>query len=266
MPAAAANRVARVSPPSSMLRAIIFDVDGTLADTEEVHRQAFNATFRECGLDWFWSPADYRRLLAISGGRERMTRYALENPLPNRAEGLTPANIAEIHRLKTARYAALLEAGRVPLRPGVARLLREARDGGVRLAIATSSARSNLETLLDLNLEPGWRDWFDVIESSDTTHEKKPSPAVYRAVLAGLALAAEDCIAVEDTCNGLRAARAANLCTVITTHRYTRDERFPGAALVVDGLGEPGHPPRLLQGSLHDEPCVNLALLRSLLA
>lgn len=255
-----------MSPSVPTLQAIIFDVDGTLADTEEVHRQAFNATFRECGLDWFWNPAEYRRLLAISGGRERMTRYALERPLPNRSEGLSQANIAEIHRLKTARYAALLEAGRVPLRPGVARLLREARDGGVRLAIATSSARSNLETLLDLNLEPGWRDWFDVIESSDTTHEKKPSPAVYHAVLAGLALASENCVAVEDTNNGLRAARAAGLCTVITTHRYTRDEGFAGAALVVDGLGEPGHPPRLLRGSLRNEACVNLRLLRSLLA
>lgn len=266
MQKAAQHRGAHMSASRGQLRAIIFDVDGTLADTEEVHRQAFNATFLEVGLDWFWSPEDYRRLLAISGGRERMARYATENLRSRRDECLTPACIAEIHQLKTARYAALLEAGQVPLRPGVARLLGEARADGVRLAIATSSARSNLEALLDLNLESDWRAWFDVIESSDTTQEKKPSPAVYHAVLRGLSLSGARCVAIEDTSNGLHAARAAGICTVITTHRYTREERFPGAALVADGLGEPDHPPRLREGSLLAESCVNLALLRRLLS
>ena len=253
-------------PSGSRLQALVFDVDGTLADTEEIHRQAFNATFEERGLDWCWSPAEYRRLLAISGGRERMTRYAAEHPPANQEHDLTAADIAEMHRLKTARYAALLEAGRVPLRQGVARLLREARDNGLRLAIATSSALSNLETLLDLNLAPDWRSWFEVVESSDTTVEKKPSPAVYQAALRRLGLDATACIAVEDTLNGLLAARAAGLCTVITTHRYTREDDFPGAALVVEGLGEPDSPPPVRQGTLDAGTCVNLAVLRGLLA
>lgn len=253
------------APSGSQLQALIFDVDGTLADTEEIHRQAFNATFEAQGLGWCWSPAEYRSLLAISGGRERITRYAAEHPPTKQGKSLSLTDIAAIHRLKTARYAALLEAGRVPLRPGVARLLSEARDQGIRLAIATSSARSNLETLLDLNLTPGWRGWFEVVESNDTTVEKKPSPAVYQAVLRGLGLDATACIAVEDTLNGLLAARAAGLCTVITTHRYTQEDRFPDAALVVEGLGEPTSPPRVSLGSLGSEICVNLTVLRALL-
>ena len=260
------RRDSQARRPTSRLQALVFDVDGTLADTEEIHRQAFNVTFDDCALGWSWSPVEYRRLLAISGGRERMTRYAAEHPPANRKNGLTAADITEIHRLKTARYAALLEAGRVPLRQGVARLLREARDEGVRMAIATSSARSNLETLLDLNLDAGWRSWFEVIESSDTTHEKKPSPVVYLTVLRRLGIDAAACIAVEDTLNCLVAARAAGLCTVITTHCYTREDHFPGAALVVDGLGEPGLPPQVRQGSLGAEPCVNLRVLRDVLA
>ena len=245
------------------LRAIVFDVDGTLADTEEIHRQAFNATFREYGLDWFWNPQVYQRLLAISGGRERMTHYAAEQP---DAGPLAPTSIPEMHRRKTACYAALLETGRVPLRPGVIRLLREAREAGLKLAIATSSARSNLDTLLDLNLPPDWRTWFAAIETCETTPEKKPSPALYLAALRGLGLGAGECLALEDTRNGLLAAHAAGLCTVVTTHRYTRHEDFDDAALVVDGLGEPGRPPHVLRGSLRSQPCVTLDLLDELLA
>ena len=132
------------------LEGIIFDVDGTLADTEELHRQAFNASFRAFGLAWEWTPPRYQELLAISGGRERMAHYAAALALSGVPVTLTPQRIAEIHRDKTARYGQLLRAGNLALRPGAARLMQEARAAGVRLAIATSSARSNLETLLNL--------------------------------------------------------------------------------------------------------------------
>ena len=247
------------------LKAIIFDVDGTLADTEEVHRLAFNATFRECGLDWFWTPTLYEQLLSVSGGRERITSYAAEHPHKATGGELTPQRVAEIHRIKTDRYAALLAAGRIPLRDGTVRLLHEARAVGVRLAIATSSARSNLDTLLDLNLTGDWRSWFEAIATCETTPDKKPSPAVYLEALHTLGLPAAGCVAIEDTQNGLRAASAAALSTVITTHRYTRRHAFAGAALVVDSLGEPDQPPKLLHGNLHGEACVTLTLLAQLL-
>jgi HAD superfamily hydrolase (TIGR01509 family) len=248
------------------LKAIIFDVDGTLADTEEVHRQAFNATFLDFELDWFWTAERYRELLAVSGGRERMAFYAASLRPGSAGYGLAASIIAEIHQQKTARYAALLAAGKIRLRSGAERLLREALAAGVMLAIATSSARSNLETLLDLNLPAGWRDWFSVIESSDSTVEKKPSPAVYQAVLAKLPRSANECVVIEDTVNGLRAATSAGICTVITTHRYTRQDHFPGAALVVDGLGERGHSPQVLSGDLRGYSCVELGLLNALVA
>lgn len=247
------------------LKALIFDVDGTLADTEEVHRLAFNRAFAEYGIPWEWTPALYERLLAVSGGRERIDHYMRELLAQGPGEILTPDLIRELHQRKTAIYAALIRDGHLSLRPGVARLLGEAREAGLRLALATSSARSNLETLLDMNLPAGWRDWFDAIESCDSVPAKKPSPAVYEAALRGLQLPPTACIAFEDTLNGLRAARAAQLVTVITTHRYTQSRQFPGAALVTDGFGDPDAPCKLSQGTLGPERWVTVALLRRLL-
>ncbi len=248
------------------LKALIFDVDGTLADTEELHRLAFNRAFAEYGIPWEWSPVRYERLLAVSGGRERIDFHMRELLAEGPGEILTPDLIRELHARKTEIYAERLRVGQLRLRPGVARLLREARDAGLRLALATSSARSNLETLLDLNLAADWRDWFDAIESCDTVEPKKPSPAVYLAALRGLNLPASACLAFEDTLNGLKAARAAQLVTVVTTHRYTQARHFPGAALVVDGLGEPDAPCTVTAGSLFGERCVTVALLRRLRA
>lgn len=247
------------------LQALIFDVDGTLADTEEVHRQAFNRAFAEYAIPWEWSPALYERLLAVSGGRERIDFYMRELLALGPGEILTPDLIRELHARKTEIYAEMLRAGRVRLRPGVARLLHEARSAGLRLALATSSARSNLEALLDMNLRADWRDGFDAIESCDTVAAKKPSPAVYLAALRGLNLPPGTCIAIEDTLNGLKAARAAQLVTVITTHRYTQAHAFTGAALVTDGLGEPDAPCTVSAGLLGGEPCVTVPLLRRLL-
>jgi len=252
------------STEMTRLQALIFDVDGTLADTEEMHRLAFNRAFAEYGIPWEWSPALYERLLAVSGGRERIDFYMREELAKGPGEILTPDLIRELHARKTALYAEMLRLGQLRLRPGVARLLREARDAGLKLALATSSARSNLETLLDMNLPADWRDWFDAIESCDTVQAKKPSPAVYLAALRGLNLPASACIAFEDTLNGLKAARAAQLLTVITTHRYTQARQFPGAALVTDGLGEPDAPCAVTAGSLLGEACVTVALLRRL--
>jgi len=248
------------------LQALIFDVDGTLADTEEIHRQAFNRAFAEFGIPWDWTPALYERLLSISGGRERIDAYMRELLAEGPGEILTPDFIRELHARKTALYGEMIRAGHLQLRPGVARLLAEARAAGLRLALATSSARSNLETLLDMNLPADWHGWFDAIESCDTVPLKKPSPAVYLAALRALDLPASACIAFEDTLNGLLSARGALLVTVITTHRYTQARHFPGAALVTDGLGEPDAPCSVLHGSLAEEACVNLAALRRLLA
>jgi len=246
------------------LKAIIFDVDGTIADTEEHHRVAFNETFASFGLDWHWSVDTYRRLLCISGGRERMLVYASEPGVTTPPTDNLPALVAEIHRAKTAHFGAFLATGRVGLRPGVARLMRQARAEAIRLAIATSTAYSNVRALLNANLPPSWPDWFDVLVTADHISTKKPSPAVYRHALLKLGLRADACVAIEDTRNGLRAARGAGLRTVITTNHYTEHETFAGAGLIVDHLGEPALPCQARHGL--EVELVDTAILRAVLA
>lgn len=247
------------------LQGIIFDVDGTLADTEDVHRLAFNHVFQEYGLDWNWTPELYRELLTISGGRERIADYGrrLRRRFPS--DEAFDEFVVTMHKAKTRKYAAMLTEGQVRLRPGIRRLLDEARDAGLKLGIATSSARSNIETLLDNNLPPGWRQWFSAFETCDSVPQKKPSPAVYLAALAQLGTAARHTVALEDTRNGLAAARGAGLVTIVTTHRFTRDHDFPDADLVVDSAGEPSAPFTVLQGCADGHRYIDLALFETLL-
>lgn len=246
------------------LEAVIFDVDGTLADTEDVHRLAFNRAFREFELDWNWTPKLYEELLRISGGRERITYYGadLAQQFPHK-EAFSQF-VRDLHGVKTQIYAEMLNAGEVPLRPGVKRLLAEIRAANLTLAIATSSTYSNLKTLLDRNLPADWASWFSAIATCDTVTEKKPSPAVYQAVLDSLELDPAHAVALEDTVNGCLAATGAGIATVITTHFFTRRHHFPNASLVVNGIGEPDQPFTLIRGDAGGHTMVDCALLERL--
>lgn len=236
----------------SQPRALIFDVDGTLADTErDGHRVAFNAAFAEAGLDWRWSEALYGELLRVTGGKERIAQF-----IDAHCPGFSPPGgqpladfIAGLHRAKTRHYVALLGQGDVPLRSGVLRLLREARAAGVRLAIATTTTPENVSALLDNAGEPGLRDWFEVIAAGDVVPRKKPAPDIFTLALEELALTAADCAVIEDSDNGAMAALSAGLDTLIVTlSHYTGDQDFGQAALVVDQLGEPDAPGRVVGG------------------
>ncbi|MCG6895936.1 MAG: HAD family hydrolase [Thiocapsa sp.] len=244
-------------------KALIFDVDGTLADTErDGHRPAFNAAFAEAGLDWRWDVERYGRLLAVTGGKERIQTYIEEEGV-ELAPSLDQADfIAALHRSKTRHYVARLEQGAIPLRPGVLRLLREARDAGVRLAIATTTTPENVNVLLDNAGEAGLRDWFEVIAAGDVVPLKKPAPDIFILALAELGLDARDCVAIEDSDNGVRSALAAGLrALLVTVNAYTQGQDFRGVPLVVDQLGEPARPARALVGDLAGQPLVDLALL-----
>lgn len=212
-----------------MLRALIFDVDGTLAETEELHRQAFNQAFTEAGLGWRWDVPLYAKLLDITGGKERMA-YFQRNYLS--ARQLDTAALASLHAAKTLIYTDLATRC-VTLRPGVERLLTEAEASGVRLAIATTTSRANVDALLAATLG---RNPFEVIAAGDEVAAKKPEPDVYLLALQRLNLPASFCIALEDTKNGVRSAVAAGIECVVTMSIYGGQGPFLGASAVVPGL------------------------------
>ncbi len=243
------------------LKGIIFDVDGTIADTEEIHRQAFNQTFKEFKLDWRWSVADYRRLLLISGGRERL-RACLKQDQALADKISDPAGFVKaLHLKKSENYRALLVAADLGLRPGILRLIQEATAHNIPLGIATSSSRANLKTLINKTLQAEPEALFGMIVTGDTVADKKPSPLAYQCALAGLGLATPGCIAIEDTYNGNRAALGAGLNCVVTTHEYTRNDDFSGAALVLNHLGEPDKPCTAADGYQCGRVCVDIELL-----
>lgn len=248
------------------LRGLLFDVDGTLADTErDGHRVAFNRAFARAGLEWHWDVPTYGKLLEVSGGKERLRHFIDRECADFRPPGGLDAFIAELHASKTECFRDLVAGGSIPLRPGVQRLLRQARRAGLRLGIATTTTEANVRALLDSTLGPeGWG-WFDVIAAGDVVPAKKPAPDIYRLALRELRLESRQCIAIEDSDNGLAAATAAGLLTVVTVNGYTRHQEFPGAALVVDQLGEPESGFRVLAGDPAGSTFVDLAVLDRLL-
>jgi len=222
------------------LKALIFDVDGTLADTESAHLAAFNHAFAEQGLDWHWDVALYTSLLEISGGKERMLHY-WNHSHPDMKDidgsGLRDT-IDHLHALKTAAYEAAVQGGAVQLRPGVLALIEQAHQQGLRLAIATTTSPVNIAVLLRNAIGPDWKDLFIVIEDASTAPKKKPHPLVYVQTLARLGLPSSACLALEDSSNGLKAALAADLNTIVTVNSFTKHHNFSGALKVLPNLAD----------------------------
>ena len=258
------------------LKALIFDVDGTLAETErEGHRLAFNRAFADAGLDWYWNEEVYGDLLAVSGGKERIRFFIKDYApcfpgtvcVPGKSD--TPVNlpyfIAQLYATKTGYYQRLLKDGKIPLRPGVQRLILAARAAGIRLAIATTSAQENAIALLRTTLGPNSPDWFEVIAAGDIVPRKKPAPDIYHYVLEKMRLPAKECLVFEDSEHGLESAVQVGLPTVVTIHDYTRMQNFSTAALVLDHLGEPDYPFRAIAGPVGSATYFDLDLAQQLL-
>jgi HAD superfamily hydrolase (TIGR01509 family) len=222
-----------------MLKALIFDVDGTLADTEAVHLEAFNHAFAQEGMGWHWDTALYTRLLEISGGKERMAHYwgMVNADVKELSAGATQATIHRLHEIKTAYYENAVNAGAVSLRPGVLALMSDARRQGLQLAIATTTSPVNIAALLRAAVGPDWRSHFLAIGDASSSPLKKPHPQVYLQVLNDMGLIASQCLAFEDSSNGLRAATAAGIRTIVTPNGFTAHHDFSGALRVVPDLG-----------------------------
>lgn len=248
---------------SNRLQCLIFDVDGTLANTErDGHRVAFNRGFQTAGLDWHWSVDFYGELLTVSGGKERL-KYFLRQYLPEfKPNGDLNDFVAHLHQLKTKHYLELLNSGAIGLRPGTKRLIESARAAGITLAIATTTSLPNVIALLEKYLD---LDWFAVIAAGDIVPAKKPAPDIYHYVIKRLELDADSVVVVEDSDNGLASAIAAGLTTVVTVNNYTEQQDFSQAALVLSDLGEPEQPCRVIQGNLAGN-YLDLVALRSILS
>lgn len=224
---------------------LIFDCDGVLADTERyAHLPAFNATFREFGLSLQWSEEEYGRKLQTAGGKERMASeltpdFVRANGLPTDPAELA-AEVAKWHKRKTQIYTDLVDGGKIPPRPGVSRIIREAQDAGWKLAVASTSAEPSVRAILRNAAGPERADRFDLVLAGDVVAHKKPAPDIYLLAVEKLGVDPNEVLVIEDSRNGLEAAHAAGLRCLITVNGYTAKEDFSEAILVVSSLGEPG--------------------------
>ncbi len=268
-----------------MVRALIFDVDGTLAQTErDGHRVAFNLAFEGLGLDWHWDIDFYGQLLEIGGGKERLRHYIftycsdlllyphryrhsleLVNVSVSNFQGSEfDRFIVSVHRLKSQFYAQILKENQIPLRIGVKRLILEAREKGVRGAIASTASVENVKALLDSSFSQDMASWFEVIVAGDMVKKKKPAPDIYLLALEKLQLSPEECIVIEDTNQGLVAATNANLKTVVTVNDYSKNQDFELASLVLDHLGEKKSPFQVIKGNSLGYSYFNLEMAEKL--
>lgn len=254
------------------LRAILFDVDGTLADTESLgHRPAYNRAFRELGLTFRWGPKLYRKLLKQPGGRERL-KYFFETQRPACGEHQPEVDsnldawVGRVHELKSRYFRRYMRHGRVPLRAGIARMMREAHAAGIRFAIVTNASRKTLLPVLKYSMGPELAAEVAVIASGEEVRNKKPAPDLYRLAMQRLGVQPQECIALEDSEMGLEAAAAAGIPAIVTVNADTLEQDFSEAALVVTSLGEPGAPARVIKGKLDGHGWVTIDTLRALCA
>ena len=220
-----------------MIEALLWDVDGTLAESErDGHRVAFNLAFEACGLAWHWDESRYGELLRVTGGRERLMHDMNTRPDAPVLADQRDALAHTVHARKNVFYTHLVREGRIPLRDGVMELMRQCQQGGVRMAIATTTSRGNVQALLEVHLGAQWESWFASIVCGEDVRSKKPDPEVYVRVLRELGIGPLQAVALEDSPGGVAAARAADIAVVVTRSIYFANAPIDGAVAIGPGL------------------------------
>ncbi len=248
-----------------LLSAVFFDVDGTIAETEELHRRSFNESFKEFNLDWFWDKPIYKELINIGGGKERI-EYHMKRAWPEMLEYKNLSKyIDSIHKVKNEIYEDYINESKIDFRPGVLRLIEELKKNYIKIALVSSSSEINVNNLLKKGLKIKPKDYFDLIAHGDLTKNKKPSPEIYEWTLEKLKLSPQSCIAIEDSPRGLESALAANIKVIITPSDLTQDEKFEGAELVISNLGEKSSPCKMISGKIEVPKLIDLKILKKII-
>ncbi len=244
------------------LKALIFDVDGTLAETEEYHRRAFNDAFKYFNLPWTWDRELYLELLRVTGGKERILHYQRDYL---HVDEMPSEEVKAIHEYKSRRYDDYVGAGAVSLRPGVKRLIMQAMQNGVSLGIATTTSLSNVNALLIHTLGAQSLDYFAAIAAGDMVENKKPAPDIYILALQLLGCQYNEVVAIEDSRNGLLSAHGAKIATVITVSEFSINRDFEEATAVVDHLGDEMQPSQVKSGPVSPSRFLELEWFEQLL-
>ena len=247
-----------------LLSAVLFDVDGTISETEDFHRKSFNEAFKEFNLDWFWDEAIYKELINVGGGKERI-EYHINRAWPEMLD-IKNLNkyIKSIHDTKNEIYGDLMKENKVIFRPGILRLIHDLKKNKVKVALVSSASEKNFISLFKDGLKTDHKRLFDFIAHGDLTKNKKPSPEIYEWTLEKLRLPSSGCIAIEDSPRGLDSALKANLKVVITPSKLSINEDFTGAKLVISDLGEENRPFNIIKGSAFNHKLINFKLLSKL--
>lgn len=244
------------------LQAILIDMEGAIVESEEIHRRAFNAAFREFGMAWHWDRAIYKELLSIAGGLERLKHY-IRRTAPDTLDRPDSFRLIDsMHKAKNIAYDQLVEREGVSARPGVQRLLTEAREVGIKLAVVTSATLETVKTVIGKALGADADKLFEVIADGGKVPEKKPAPDIYAWATEEMGVAASACLSFEDTPRGVEGSSAAGIPAVATVSSYTFDEDFDGAVAVISHLGTKDKPFKILAGNAFDHSYVTIDLLR----